>query len=393
MKILMVISHGFEDGGAESSVLLMRDQLTNRGHQVKILSANDQTHSLFSDYQFEPVATSAPLKALLHLFYMPAFRTLKSAIRDFQPHVIHFHTLTACSPSVLFATSQTPAIMTIHGPEEFTLQLLPWFFSPSDYRRTAFDLRHLTPVARMRYWYYRLLQRPIYRLGLRRLKTVIVPSRYMINATADEFRDIETKLVYNGVELPKPAPTTPKQTLLFVGRLEQMKGVDYLINAFAKALPNIPAGLNLRIVGHGSQRTKLEQLATSLGLAGRIEFTGWIKTDRIRAEYAATTALIVPSLCPEAFGLVAVEAMATGRPVIGTSVGALPEIIQDGQTGLIIPPADADALASAIIRLATDPELVAKMGEQAATATKRFDVQNFISHLESIYTTAASPRF
>src|SRR5262245_20088046 len=121
MKILQVISHGYEDGGAETSVLMLRDELRARGHEVKVLSVSDPDHVMFADYQFAPVPPASRLKSAHHLLYLRSYRALRQAIKDFCPDVIHFHTLTSCSPSVLFATRGLPAILTIHGPEEFTL--------------------------------------------------------------------------------------------------------------------------------------------------------------------------------------------------------------------------------------------------------------------------------
>ncbi|HVQ44897.1 MAG TPA: glycosyltransferase family 4 protein [Candidatus Saccharimonadia bacterium] len=386
----MVISQGYVGGGAENSLMLTRSELLARGHQVKILSADDPKHDLFSDYTFRTIPLHSPLKALHHLFYVRSYRALKAAIRDFQPDVIHFHTLGSCSPSILFAAGRVPAVMTIHGPEEFTLSLLPWFLGASDFKNQDFDTAHLTFTGFLKYQYFRFVQRPIYRLGLKRLRHVMAPSRYMRRTTHTDFPGVPMTVVPNGIKLPSAHALPPSPTLLFVGRIEPLKGINYLLQAFAQATPVLPL-LKLRIVGTGPQLPALRQAAIDLGIAHQTEFCGWIQPSHIRNEYLRSSALVIPSICPEAFGLVAVEAMATGRPVIATDLGSLPELVTHAHTGLVVPPADANRLAAAIVQLFQTPGLLPKLAAEAAQSAQRFSITRHIDQLETIYRDATEP--
>jgi glycosyltransferase involved in cell wall biosynthesis len=384
VRILQVLSHGYAAGGAEASARLIKAELTRRGHEVRILSADTAGGELFSDWQFPAVDAKSPLKSLRHLFYSRSYQALRQAIAEFRPDVIHFHTLTSCTPSVLFATEGVPAVLTIHGPEEFTLGLLRWFMAPRDYRTRPFDLADLTATGRFRYLYYRYLQRPIYQIGFHHLARVIAPSRYIQNATAADFAGRPMVQIYNGIVLPPASPAVTEPRLLFVGRLERVKGVDVLLNALAAAKGHVP-GLKLRIVGDGPQRAELEALTHELSLDDAVTFAGWIKSADIPAEYAAAGALVIPSVWPENLPTVCIEAMGSGLPVIGSDTGGIPELIQDGITGQIVPVGNPAALAAAITKLCRDPELMRSMSQDAVNAAQTFSIENFGGHLEALY--------
>lgn len=384
MKILHVISMGHVAGGAEKSVVMMRDELMRRGHEVKIFASDTPGDQPFSDYTFRTINPDSPLKSLHHLFYIEAYRQLKAAIADFRPDVVHFHTLTSCSPSVLFATGRTPAVLTIHGPEEFTTELLPWFLSPNDYRTKPFDLSDLTPVGRARYWYYQLVQRPLYRLGFRHLSVVVAPSRYIQAATAKDFAGTRVEQIYNGIALPTTQDLPKQGPLLFVGRLETVKGVKVLLRAFQQVLKQLP-NARLRIVGDGPQRHEFEELAATLGVGANVTFAGWVAASDIPAEYAASQGLVIPSIWPENLPTVCIEAMGVGRPVIGTDTGGIPELIRDNQTGYIVPVGDDQALAKAITSLLSNTTKRHELSEGATKQAGKYSVAHFIDQILTLY--------
>ncbi|HET6515291.1 MAG TPA: glycosyltransferase family 4 protein [Thermodesulfovibrionales bacterium] len=136
-----------------------------------------------------------------------------------------------------------------------------------------------------------------------------------------------------------------------VGALHKGKGVYELLNA-VKKLSQDRHNLKLLFVGDGPERNRLEEEARHLSLLDRVIFTG-IRRD-IERMYAAMDIFALPSSCDEAFGMVIIEAMAMGRPVIGTKVGGIPDIITDGSNGLLVPPGNEDALAAALSRYLDD---------------------------------------
>ena len=155
------------------------------------------------------------------------------------------------------------------------------------------------------------------------------------------------------------------RTVVTVARLESRKGIDTTLHALAALLPRIP-GLRYTVVGDGPDRAALQKLARDLGIAERVEFTGHVDDERKRAIYLASDLYVMPSRpgrsgeC-EGFGISFLEANAHGLPVIGSTAGGIPDAVEDGVTGLLVPPADPKALAAAMARLLADPEARRRM--------------------------------
>jgi glycosyltransferase involved in cell wall biosynthesis len=142
----------------------------------------------------------------------------------------------------------------------------------------------------------------------------------------------------------------PVRRLLAVGRLERQKGFDVLIDSLSAF--EFPDDLSVRIAGEGSLRGALEARVRSLGLSDTVEFLGW-RTDV--ADLLAEADLLVHPARWEGFGLVLLEAMRAAVPIVATSVGAIPEVVIDGETGMLVAPDDANALGAAIASLVADP--------------------------------------
>jgi glycosyltransferase involved in cell wall biosynthesis len=156
---------------------------------------------------------------------------------------------------------------------------------------------------------------------------------------------------------PVPLPETP--TVLFVGVLERYKAVDVLAEAWHRVAARVP-GARLRVVGTGS-------LPAPAGPG--VEWTKQLSTEGVAAALDHATLLVLPSRS-EGMGRVIVEAFCRGRAVVGSRVGGIPDLVADGETGLLVEPEDAAALADALVRLLADPELAARMGAAARTAAE-----------------------
>ncbi|MEW1907757.1 glycosyltransferase family 4 protein [Kitasatospora sp. NPDC085895] len=175
---------------------------------------------------------------------------------------------------------------------------------------------------------------------------------------------------------PGAPPSTRPRTVLYVGRMDRSsawKGVDVLIRALAG--PTGPAGARLRLVGGGDAVGDHLALAARLGIADRVEAPGEL-TGRDLVEAMRTAALVVlPSRTEaESFGMVLVEAMACGTPVVGSAVGGIPGVVVDGGTGLLVPPGDPGALADACRRVLDDGALADRLGVAGRRrAEERYD--------------------
>ncbi|MGC8634157.1 MAG: glycosyltransferase family 4 protein [Candidatus Limnocylindrales bacterium] len=220
-------------------------------------------------------------------------------------------------------------------------------------------------------------------------------------------------LVYNGVDLERYAAQAPCCTLPeeygfapgtplvgTVARLEPEKGHPTLLEAWRRVVEQVPEA-RLLIVGEGSRRAALEAQAEALGLLGescdgsrcvgtrsarpgaKVVFTG--RRDDVPAVVAALDVAVLPSY-REAQGITILEAMALGRPVVASNVGGIPEMIEDGRTGLLVPPHDPAALADAILRLLTDhpfADILARAGHDLVH--ERFCLERMVAAIESIY--------
>jgi glycosyltransferase involved in cell wall biosynthesis len=164
-------------------------------------------------------------------------------------------------------------------------------------------------------------------------------------------------------------------------RLAPEKGVDVLIEAF----PRLAAtNAHLLLVSNGPDAGKCRALAERLGVGDRVHFLG-TRSDIPRLFHAAS-AVIVPSLWDEAFGLVVVEAMATGRPLVVTNAGAMPEIVDHGRCGRVVPKRDAAALAQAIDGLLADPEAAAALGAAGQRrALEHYQLGQWVDGLCALY--------
>jgi glycosyltransferase involved in cell wall biosynthesis len=160
--------------------------------------------------------------------------------------------------------------------------------------------------------------------------------------------------------LPADAPL-----IALVGRIEDQKGVDLLIRAVPSVLEQVPR-VAVVVVGDGTRRAEAEALSAELGVADHVRFAGW--RHDLADVMRAVDVLALPSRW-EAFGIVNLEAMAAAKPVVGFAVEGIPEVVVHGETGLLSPAGDVDALARDLVRVLADPELAARLG---AAGRRRF---------------------
>lgn len=174
----------------------------------------------------------------------------------------------------------------------------------------------------------------------------------------------------------------------FVGRLTGQKGVDVLLNAFAIVHRALPTA-RLLLIGDGPQRDALAVLAGGLQISAAVHFSGW--REDARAQMAALNVLAIASRW-EGFGLVTLEAMQAGVAVVASRVSALPEIVLDGETGLLVPAANAAKLAAALMALLQDPQRAMQLGENGRLrAAQLFTVKQMAVQHAALYLSLAVP--
>ncbi|MBI3619166.1 glycosyltransferase family 4 protein [Candidatus Peregrinibacteria bacterium] len=210
---------------------------------------------------------------------------------------------------------------------------------------------------------------------------------------AKQYGRNDVTLIPNGVSLAliqEACSRYPKRKgrILYVGRLEPMKGVDTLLRAFAMLmrLPQSHSGeeTDLHIVGDGSQRCTLEFLACELGILNRVRFLGYIAIPAVYAEFAQAEIFCGLSRS-EALGNVFLEAQAAGCAVLATRVGGIPEIIHDNETGILVAPDDPPVAAAHLRALLDDASLRTRLTEAGRTNAQRYDWKEIAERYGEVY--------
>jgi len=201
----------------------------------------------------------------------------------------------------------------------------------------------------------------------------------------------EIKTIYNFVDLEEYRPGRGQhlrrrwvsgqgKLLVHVSNFRRVKRVDAVVRVFHRLLGRIEACLLL--VGDGPESMAVRRLVLDLGIEDRVFFLG--KQDRVVDIIAAADLMLLPSE-QESFGLVALEAMACGVPVVASSVGGLPEVVEDGKTGYLLPPDRWDEMAQKSAEILANPRLHRTMSRQARERSRLFSVRRIVAQYERIY--------
>ena len=219
--------------------------------------------------------------------------------------------------------------------------------------------------------------------------------------TARELRafvEVPVEVIPYTAELAPPEPTArarnAERSILFVGRLIERKGVAHLIRALGAVRRTVPA--RLMVVGDGPERATLERLAAASGVAAYVDFRGRVSDDELRRAYAGADAFVLPSVLDqrqdtEGLGVVLLEAMNYGVPVVASNIGGITDIVQHERTGLLVPPGDERALAEALTQLLGNPELSRSLGEGGARLLRdTFSWDRIVERWEQVYARVTS---
>ena len=297
---------------------------------------------------------------------------LMSEVRSFRPDLVHTHLIHADIHGQLAAKAcHVPAVSSVHDTADF-------------YRHEP----------------YRSASRFIGRLPARRIAISEHVARFLRELGLASPGRIS--LVYYGIDVDTwtVAPVERRRARESMGLAEDQivvgiasrlipgKGHDVLVEAFGIAERDNPR-LHLLVAGDGPERDGLESIASRMGLNDAVQFLGFI--DDVRSFLAACELLVFPTLpeLSEGFGLAALEAMASGLPVVASDVGSLPEVVTDGVTGLLVAPASPDALSAAIARLGADTALRERLGAQGRERARAdFTLDAMVSGTIAVYEAA-----
>jgi D-inositol-3-phosphate glycosyltransferase len=211
--------------------------------------------------------------------------------------------------------------------------------------------------------------------GVSASRVTVVPC----GVDTDVFRPLDRAGVRKQLGLP-----AKERIVLFVGRIEPLKGIDVLL----RAVSHIDGRFRVLVIGGDgkdlARRSELASLAADLGIAGKVTFLDAVPHDQLPLYYNAADVCVVPSYY-ESFGLVAVEAMACGVPVVASRVGGLKETVQDGQTGYLVPWLCPEPFAERLELLLNNEPLRRSLGREARTAAERYHWSEVAARVEDVY--------
>lgn len=388
MRVLLITDWPRHEGGVETYINGLRDSLRSSGDEVRLLTSSAGSAAGGSADYVGYGTENRAVQAVLQIANPFAVAAVGAAARAMRPDVAHVQMFALhLSPAILWALGDVPTVLSIADYKQVcptNSKLLPdgtLCSMPAGticWKRGCVSLLH---------W---LRDRPRYQLigaWPRRVGRVFACSRWMQQVLEGE--DIASEYVPLPVAMPnrsfERAPA-PHPAFVYCGRLAREKGLELLLRAFARLRTECPSA-TLRVVGDGPIRDVVSDLSTSLRLTHAVTFLGWRTPAEVDRELSDAWALAVPSLWAEPLGLVAIEAIIRGVPVIASREGGLAETVDPGRTGLLFPNGDEDALLECLRSVATssvfpshvlDPDAVRRIAD-------RHDYGRHVEHLHRIY--------
>jgi glycosyltransferase involved in cell wall biosynthesis len=374
VRILRINSwDGPGTGGAEGYVRSVMDELEARGHPNLLINLTDvHPPGPLPDERYLAMVpmTSARARMRQDLGELPGLSSsLEEAVRSFRPDLIQLHHFEAGFTTVgrFLRNSGVPLLVTAH--DAWLVCPIGTLVRPGAVicdggirwrcQFTGCDVGRGLP--------YSLWQKRLFDAWVApRVRAYLCPSRSLMDyldrhgyAPAlhlPSFASIPPTVRSGAAPYPRGPPRVG-----WIGRLESYKGVEDLLRAFVRVLREFPEA-RLDLAGDGSARPALEALSERLRLGPAIRWWGRVRGPEKEDFFAGLRVLAVPSSQYENFPLVALEALARGRPVVGTAIGGIPEIVEDGRNGRIVPIQDPAALAEALLDVLRDPARAERWG-------------------------------
>ena len=390
----MVTDWNRGQGGAEAYIGWLRSGLRQAGDEVQLLtnsagSAGDGTADYVA-YGTERVAA----QALLQIANPFAVRAVRQAIRVFRPEVAFVNMFAHhLSPAIFHAMRDVPVVLLVSDYKcvcPIGSKLLP---DDSICTVRAGWVCHTAGCVSLPHW---LRDQPRYAL----IRSAVGSAARVVTCSEcvrSELQrsGIDSECIYLPVSQPGPGyarSPTPDPRILFVGRLDREKGVEQLLLAFAR-VSSANSRATLRIAGRGPERGRLEALARDLRVERQVAFLGWLEPAEVERELSAAWVLAAPSLWAEPLGLVALEAIVRGVPVVASTIGGFAETVEEGLSGMLVPNGDVAALADRLIAI-LDRRLFARgiREEVVRRVSDRHDMTRHIVRMRSIFSDVVSAR-
>ena len=364
MKIAMVSPYDFTwPGGVTAHVSQLAQELTQCGHQVTVIAPHSPSRQCFEAESFVPLGRSVPVpsggsiaRVSLSWWLYPRVREI---LQEERFDLIHLHEpLAPILPLCFLECSNTVNVGTFHA---------------------YYSRQHL----------YRFSQ-PIIRRWHSRLHGGIAVSpaarRYVHNFFPRDYR-----IIPNGIDVdhfagnanPWPQYRDGKTNILFVGRKEKRKGLKYLLEAYCRLKWERPE-TRLIIVGPGDLDRDSQGIVSARN-PGDVEVVGGVSYRDLPRYYATADIFCSPATGQESFGIVLLEAMACGKPIVASAIEGYMGIVKEGEQGLLFPRKDAQALAETLATLIDNPDYARQLGETGRRMVEQYRWQAVARQVESYY--------
>jgi phosphatidylinositol alpha-mannosyltransferase len=355
MKIALVSPYDFAyPGGVVNHISCLEQQFTRLGHEVKIIAPASKAVYTLSD-RFIRIGTPRPIPVSGSIARVTVSVRLEAQINEVFDRekfdICHLHE--PLMPTVCTTTlrlKRTPMVGTFHASGA-----RPWY-------------TWCTPLGKwyLNRWFRKLDGRIAVSMPALKYICAYFPADYTIIPNG-----VDTEHFYPGVS-PIDIPNNGKFNILFVGRMEKRKGFNYLLKAYKQVKREIP-NCCLTAVGPGVRlRNKYERQVNRSGLQDVI-FPGYATYDDLPRYYKSADVVCFPATGRESFGIVLLEAMAVGKPIIASHIDGYASVFTHGTEGLSVPPKNVKKLAEAIIRLATNEPLRQEMSTKGRPKALEYD--------------------
>lgn len=407
--ILQINKFHYIRGGAERYYFNLSRLLKQQGHKVIHFSMDDPRNfpSPFKDHFVSNLEISSPqmglggLKKAGRIIYSLESRNkMKELVKIYRPEIAHVHNIYhQISPSILSVLKKNniPVVMSLH---DYKLISPNYKFMcgaricehKGHYYKEIFHRSIKNSYLASALCVAEIYIDKIFKLHQRNVDLFLAPSEFIKNKFVEYgFDERKIKVLPYTLETEEYSSFLPtgrgKKFILYLGRLSEEKGIEVLIDAMGELnniYPNMAGDVTLKIVGEGPLEEKLKLKVQNLNL-NNIEFIGFKLGKALKQVVAESLAVVVPSAWYENSPLAIYEAMALGKPVIGSRVGGIPELVQENITGLLFEVGNHQELAAKIHYLLNNNERLLSMGEAARDACHKFNFKEHYGKIMEVY--------
>ncbi len=349
-------------GGVNTHISHLALQLARMGHHVKILAPCSNKKALPTTEAIIPLGKTIPWKSngsvariTISLWLLPK---VKSTLEEGNFDIMHFHEpLFPSLPWIVLPQSHSTNIATFHA--YYRRSIGYWFWKP------------------LCTWYYN------------KIDSKIAVSEAAMGFVSRYFPG-DYHIIPHGIDLERFSSEVPpiedlcdgKLNILFVSRLEKRKGITYLLKAYEKAKEEIPQS-RLIVVGPGN-KSRYQNWVNMMNLKD-VVFTGHVSHSDLPRYYRTADVFCIPATGQESFGIVLLEAMAAGKPIVASNIPGYASVLTHGVEGLLVPPKDEDALAHALLSLLKDQDLRQQMGSEGRSKAEKHSWESIAQRTMDFY--------